>query len=106
MDEGTEGIIEVKKKRTKKRATVETNIKNLNLNTYDLEYDIDPLFKKQAAQFDDGRSGKEFLCALHLLDDNCQMILDSETVIMSGVGEELTSQKENVQIPCFPDLAD
>merc|ERR1711942_561611 len=55
--EGT-GLEGHKKKRTKKRNTVETNIKNLNLTSFDLEYDIDPLFKKQAAQFDDGRSGK------------------------------------------------
>lgn len=103
--EGT-GMEGMKKKRTKKRNTVETNIKNLNLNHYDLEYDIDPLFKKQAAQFDDGRSGKEFLCALHLLDDTCQMILDSETVIMNSALEELTSQKKQVAIPGFPDMSD
>ncbi len=43
---------------------LEKNVKNLNINTFDLEYQIDPLFKKTSAAFDEG--GVEGLLINHL----------------------------------------
>lgn len=34
--------------------TIEKNVKSLNINTFDCEYEVDPLFKKTTAAFDEG----------------------------------------------------
>ena len=41
-----------KRKRIKKSATVEKNLKNINIGKMELEFDVDPLFKKTTSQFD------------------------------------------------------
>jgi hypothetical protein len=40
------------RKRIKRSATVEKNIKNLNVAKFELEFDVDPLFKKTSSQVD------------------------------------------------------
>ena len=51
----------------KNKKTIETNIDHLNLSKFDLEYDVDPLFKKNSARFDEGRNGGvNFLTSLIL----------------------------------------
>ena len=42
-----------KKRRLKKSSTVEKNLKNINVNKFELEFDVDPLFKKTTAKFDE-----------------------------------------------------
>ena len=44
--------------------TVEKNPKVLDVNTYDLEFEVDPLFRKTSAAFDDG--GVDALLFTHL----------------------------------------
>ena len=34
--------------------TLEKNLNNIDTNKYDLEFDIDPLFQKKSAKFDEG----------------------------------------------------
>ena len=34
--------------------TLEKNLNNLDTNKYDLEFDLDPLFQKTSAKFDEG----------------------------------------------------
>ena len=51
----------------KNKKTIETNVDHLNLSKFDLEYDVDPLFKKNSARFDEGRNGGvNFLTSLIL----------------------------------------
>lgn len=51
----------------KNKKTVETNLDLLNLSKFELEYDVDPLFKKNCAMFDEGRNGGvNFLSSLML----------------------------------------
>ena len=71
-----------KPKRVKKRAsTVEKNLNNIDVNKFDLEFDVDPLFKKTSVQFDSGGGGGQFLCNLYVRDEGCQMLLDSEAYL-------------------------
>lgn len=74
---------DVKKKvrRKKKSATIEKNLNNINCAKFDLEFDVDPLFKKTSAQFDSGGGGGQFLCNLYMRDDGCQLLLDSEAYL-------------------------
>lgn len=86
----------------KNKKTVETNIEALNLSKFELEYDVDPLFKKNCAMFDEGRNGGvNFLSSLmlkvsfncsftwvwikhsFLQDDGCQLVLDSDSLYTS-----------------------
>ena len=70
-----------KTKRKKKAATVEKNLNNIDIQKFDLEFDVDPLFKKTSSQFDSGGGGGQFLCNLFIRDESCQLLLDSEAFL-------------------------
>ncbi|CAH1783707.1 unnamed protein product [Owenia fusiformis] len=72
-----------KRKRARKSNTIEQNLKNINVNKFDLEFEVDPLFHKTASTFDEGGSGGLLLNHLHCIDDSSQLILDSSTVVMN-----------------------
>ena len=80
-DMETEDGEKKKVKRKKKAATVEKNIANIDIAKFDLEFDVDPLFKKTSTQFDSGSGGGQFLCNLFLRDESCQLLLDSEAFL-------------------------
>ncbi|XP_042215327.1 condensin complex subunit 2-like [Homarus americanus] len=94
-----------KKRRKVKRKVIETNLKNINITNFDLEFDVDPLFKKTASQFDDGCSGSGiFLNCLQLQDDSCALMLDAETVINNFREETTPAKTEKVLVPKPEDL--
>ena len=70
-----------KKRRLKKSSTVEKNLKNINVNKFELEFDVDPLFKKTSSQFDSGAGGNQFLATLQVQDDTCELLLDSDKTL-------------------------
>jgi len=82
-----------KKRRLKKSATVEKNLKNINVSKFELEFDVDPLFKKTSSQFDGGSGGNQFLATLLVRDETCELLLDSDTVI-EAVNTGLTPSKQ------------
>lgn len=69
------------KKKKKRAATIEKNLNNIDINKFDLEFDVDPLFKKTSTQFDSGGGGGQFLCSLYLRDESCQLLLDSDAFL-------------------------
>ena len=54
------------KRRRKDRPTIEKNLSAINCSKFDLEFDVDPLFKKTSAQFDSGSGGGQFLTTLYI----------------------------------------
>ncbi|XP_022236711.1 condensin complex subunit 2-like, partial [Limulus polyphemus] len=70
-----------KKNRTKKSNTVEQNVKALNLNKFDLEFEVDPLFHKMTAQFDEGGTSGLLMNSLFCRDDDCELLLDSKSIM-------------------------
>ena len=57
----------VKIQQRKPKKTIENNVDSLNLSKFDLEYEVDPLFKKNCSMFDEGRNGGvNFLTSLML----------------------------------------
>jgi len=70
-----------KKRRLKKSSTVEKNLKNINFSKFELEFDVDPLFKKTSSQFDGGSGGNQFLATLLVRDETCELLLDSDAVL-------------------------
>ena len=79
---------EAKKKTTKRKKkaalTVEKNLANINCSKFELEFDVDPLFKKVSQQFDSGAGGGQFLSTLNLRGDCCEMLLDSLSCMDGG----------------------
>jgi len=73
-----------KKRRLKKSSTIEKNLKNINASKFELEFDVDPLFKKTSSQFDGGAGGNQFLATLLVRDETCELLLDSEAIIETG----------------------
>lgn len=71
----------VKKKRIKKSSTIEKNMKNINLSKLEMEFDVDPLFKKTTSQFDGSSGGNQFLATLRLRGECAEMMLDSDLVV-------------------------
>ena len=54
------------KRRRKDKPTIEKNLSAINCSKFDLEFDVDPLFKKTSAQFDSGSGGGQFLTSLYM----------------------------------------
>ena len=76
-DQDQDGATKKRLKRKKKSSSIEKNLANINLSKLELEFDIDPLFKKVSAQFDSGAGGGQFLSTLQIRDDTSEMLLNS-----------------------------
>ena len=57
-------------------STLETNMDALNVKTFDLEFDVDPLFKKTSALFDEGGAAGLLLNNIGV-NAACQLLFDS-----------------------------
>ncbi|KAG1682500.1 Condensin complex subunit 2 [Nymphon striatum] len=68
-----------KKKAIKKSKTIATNINTLNLKKLDERFEVDPLFKKMSATFDEGGVKSLLMNSLRSRDDTCELLLDSSS---------------------------
>lgn len=72
--------------------TLESNLDNISLKKFDLAFDVDPLFKKTSATFDEGGARGLLLNHLNVYND-CDIIFDSRDAV-----EE--PQKKNPNADC------
>ncbi|ESO96826.1 hypothetical protein LOTGIDRAFT_231660 [Lottia gigantea] len=70
-----------KKRKARKSRTIETNLKNINVNKFDLEFEVDPMFQITSAAFDEGGVSGLLLNNLQCFDDSQELILDSSTQV-------------------------
>ena len=92
-----------KRKRIKKSATVEKNLKNINIGKMELEFDVDPLFKKTTSQFDAaGGGGNQFLASLRLRDDTSALMMDSETILETRTAVTPAKKAGCTRVPLIP----
>ena len=92
-----------KRKRIKKSATVEKNLKNINIGKMELEFDVDPLFKKTTSQFDAaGGGGNQFLASLRLRDDTSALMMDSETILETRTTVTPAKKAGCTRVPLIP----
>ncbi|XP_033102738.1 condensin complex subunit 2-like isoform X2 [Anneissia japonica] len=82
-----------KKKKVRQGNTVVTNLNTITANKVDVEFEVDPLFQKTAAAFDEGGTFSLLLNHLPVRDDSCELLLDSSCVI-DNVGREPEEVKE------------
>jgi condensin complex subunit 2 len=74
----------VSKKRTKKGVdgsvtVIEENVGSINVHSLDSEFEVDPLFKKTSAAFDEGGIESILLNHLTVDDDHYMLSLDSSS---------------------------
>merc|ERR1719370_2212828 len=105
--EGEEGLNNQegvkKRKRIKKSATVEKNLKNINIGKMELEFDVDPLFKKTTSQFDAaGGGGNQFLASLRLRDDASALMMDSDTILETRSAVTPAKKAGSTRVPLIP----
>lgn len=60
---------------------METNLKNINVDKFDLKFEVDPMFHIMSAAFDEGGAQGLLLNRLQCFDDSQQLVLDSSTVV-------------------------
>eukprot|EP00742_Colponemidia_sp_Colp-10_P008083 GILJ01008725.1.p1 GENE.GILJ01008725.1~~GILJ01008725.1.p1 ORF type:complete len:700 (+),score=180.43 GILJ01008725.1:61-2160(+) len=102
-EDGENTNVQKKKKRAKKGAqgessTLEKNPDNLNLNKFDLEFEVDPLFHKTSARFDEGGVKGLLLNSLRI-DSELNWMLDSTHV----AADDSTDLEEEVPQPVVCD---
>lgn len=84
--------------------TIETNLKNLNVNQFDLAFEVDPLFHKTSAAFDEGGAAGLLLNHLFVRDDSCELLLDSTTVSMTV--RDASSEEQTTEDNTMVDLSE
>uniref|UniRef100_A0A8C8RKE6 Condensin complex subunit 2 n=1 Tax=Pelusios castaneus TaxID=367368 RepID=A0A8C8RKE6_9SAUR len=70
-----------KKLPTKKKhsyKTIEQNLNNINVSEADRRSEVDPMFQKTAASFDECSTAGIFLSTLHVHSYRCELLLDSK----------------------------
>ncbi|CAK4069476.1 unnamed protein product [Aphanomyces euteiches] len=94
-DDGDEEATE--KRTTSKKLTVantiETNLKNINMKSVDLEFQVDPLFQKMSQAFDEG-GAKGMLMVNLSVHNGCKIVLDSSNVKASNQTDTATFEEE------------
>ncbi|XP_041370641.1 condensin complex subunit 2-like [Gigantopelta aegis] len=85
-----------KKRKAKKSHTVETKLKNINVNKFDLEFEVDPMFHVMSAAFDEVGTSGLLLNNLRCFDDSQQLVLDSSALI--SVDHDSQKQEERKPI--------
>lgn len=68
-----------RKNRRAREATLAKNFSQLQVKRFDLEFSVDPLFKKTSADFDEGGAGGLLMNHLHV-DDTMKVVFDSSDV--------------------------
>eukprot|EP01135_Chromosphaera_perkinsii_P004742 Nk52_evm14s295 gene=Nk52_evmTU14s295 len=97
-DEGDDQDGKKVKKSYRKVNTIvkQTNLDSINVKKMDLEFDVDPLFKKTSAEFDEG--GAKGLLLNHLCVHNgCELIFDS-TDACDVISMDDTVKENNVEV--------
>ncbi|KAK3797698.1 hypothetical protein RRG08_054716 [Elysia crispata] len=80
-EETSEATMKTKKKKKGKAHTIETNLKNINIDKFDLEFEVDPMFQMMSTAFDEGGARGLLLNRLHCFDSSQHLVLDSSTVV-------------------------
>ncbi|XP_065106079.1 condensin complex subunit 2 [Paramisgurnus dabryanus] len=94
MDEDRQGE-QVAAKQPKKRPqkkTVEQNLSNINLSESEMKCEVDPMFQRMAASFDENSTAGVFLSVLFSEDTRCELRFPSHMTL-------LKSQPSPVQMP-------
>ncbi|XP_030058345.1 condensin complex subunit 2 [Microcaecilia unicolor] len=77
-------IQKVKKKQKRSYKTIEQNLNNINRSENDHKSEIDPMFQKTAAAFDESSTVGVFLSTLHCNDYYSELLFDCDVIPLSS----------------------
>ncbi|KAF3940226.1 hypothetical protein ABW19_dt0205943 [Dactylella cylindrospora] len=83
-EEDEEGRKKTRKRTTRSEATLAKDFSQLQLKKFDLEFAVDPLFKKAAADFDEG-GAKGLLLNVLSIDETGRIVFDSSDDIKDSI---------------------
>ncbi|CAO3627541.1 unnamed protein product [Mucor fragilis] len=87
----------VRRKMTRIDTTLLKDFSTLAVKKFDLDFTVDPLFKKTSADFDEG--GARGLLLNHLsLDQNCKIIFDASDATVEGELEDASNEQAIMSI--------
>ncbi|XP_075767172.1 condensin complex subunit 2 isoform X2 [Pelodiscus sinensis] len=75
---GTEAAKKSQPKKKHSYKTIEQNLNNINISEADRRSEVDPMFQKTAASFDECSTAGIFLSTLHTHSYCCELLLDSK----------------------------
>ncbi|WFD43854.1 hypothetical protein MPSI1_002519 [Malassezia psittaci] len=79
---GDDAARPTRKTRRNREATLVKDFAQLQVKRFDLEFSVDPLFKKTSADFDEGGAGGLLMNHLHV-DDSMKVVFDSTDFVKS-----------------------
>ncbi|RKP21405.1 barren [Rozella allomycis CSF55] len=91
-EEDDEEVNVEKVKRRNRVNTIEKNLAHISIKNFDLEFDVDPLFKKTSADFDEG--GARGLLLNNLMITSSGKILFDSSEAVDVIDEEIPSSLE------------
>ncbi|XP_012671433.2 condensin complex subunit 2 [Clupea harengus] len=80
-EDGNEGKQIAKKKRAPKK-TVEQNLGNINRSESEMKCEVDPMFQRMAASFDENSTAGVFLSVLFSEDSRCELLFPSHMTLL------------------------
>ncbi|GAA5912980.1 condensin subunit BRN1 [Sporobolomyces salmoneus] len=92
-DEGKEGGRKGKKRTNRATATLADDFSKIRIKSFDLEFTVDPLFKKTSADFDEGGAGGILMNHLGC-DGNMKVVFDAGDAKLECVEEEDEAERD------------
>jgi len=83
--------------------TLEKNLHNIDTNKYDLEFDIDPLFQKTSAKFDEG-GAKGLLMNNLCIDEQLHLMFDSGNIFDLGATDPQQQRRAALSRAFFKEI--
>ncbi|PKI84564.1 hypothetical protein MVES1_001686 [Malassezia vespertilionis] len=96
-DESDAAVGRTSKRRRAKETTLASSFAQLQAKRFDLEFSVDPLFKKTSADFDEGGAGGLLMNHLHV-DDGMKVVFDASDV--AAVVEDSAAESEVAEEAC------
>lgn len=91
-DDEDEDAPRTKRRNRAREATLAKSFAQLQAKQFDLEFSVDPLFKKTSADFDEGGAGGLLMNHLYV-DDHMKVVFDASDVTDQGDGEDGLEQE-------------
>ncbi|PAA47961.1 hypothetical protein BOX15_Mlig023487g2, partial [Macrostomum lignano] len=82
-------------RKRRQKAVIASNLARIRLKPASLRFDVDPLFQQQASAYDDGGTGELRLNNVYVVDNACEILLDSDASVCIGACESANQDESS-----------
>ncbi|KAM9266545.1 condensin complex subunit 2 [Morus bassanus] len=100
----SEAVKTVQKKKKHSFKTIEQNLNNINVSESNRRCEVDPMFQKTAASFDECSTAGIFLTRLHTQSCHCELLFDSKIVPLPSSETLTLPNSDPVKVPDLKSL--